>query len=113
MSIYLNCPYAQKHVAKQHGARWDTARKQWYFHGDVLPDGLKQFTAQTQNSVKLGGQLWEECERCGAEPSYMQPGGHLCARCAQSDRPRIDTSCPAPYSRGIGQGFGSTEDGDL
>lgn len=31
---------------------------------------------------RLGAQLWEPCERCGNEPSYMQPNGHLCERCA-------------------------------
>lgn len=37
----------------------------------------------------LGGQLWEPCDRCGSEPSYMQSGGHLCAKCAHGDHPRI------------------------
>lgn len=27
-------------------------------------------------------QLWEPCERCGKEPSYVTPRGHLCERCA-------------------------------
>ena len=31
--------------------------------------------------VSLGAQLWEPCDRCGASPSYMQPNGHLCAKC--------------------------------
>lgn len=39
--------------------------------------------------VSLGAQLWEPCKRCGTEPSYAQPGGHLCAKCAQTDHPRI------------------------
>lgn len=32
------------------------------------------------------GQLWEPCERCGEEPSYMTGEGHLCMRCAQMGR---------------------------
>lgn len=28
----------------------------------------------------VGAQLWEPCERCGSEPSYATPCGHLCAR---------------------------------
>jgi len=42
----------------------------------------------------LGAQLWEPCERCGNEPSYAQPGGHLCAKCAAIDHPRISTRVP-------------------
>src|SRR5574343_308857 len=30
MRINLNCPYAEKDIAKSLGARWDTARKVWY-----------------------------------------------------------------------------------
>jgi hypothetical protein len=26
-------------------------------------------------------QLWEDCERCGQQPSYITPTGHLCDRC--------------------------------
>jgi len=26
-------------------------------------------------------QLWEPCEKCGTEPSYMTPRGHLCSKC--------------------------------
>lgn len=40
-------------------------------------------------TVSLGAQLWEPCDRCGAEPSYEQPGGHLCRRCATSAHPRV------------------------
>jgi len=30
MRINLNCPYAEKDLAKSLGARWDIARKVWY-----------------------------------------------------------------------------------
>jgi hypothetical protein len=34
-------------------------------------------------AFSLGAQLWEPCERCGSEPSYDQPSGHLCDSCAR------------------------------
>lgn len=52
----------------------------------------------TTPGVKLGGQLFEPCERCGTEPSYMQPGGHLCKRCAQDDHPKLDAARVPYYS---------------
>lgn len=36
---------------------------------------------------KMDGQLWEECERCGAEPIYMPL--HLCAKCWPTARNSI------------------------
>jgi len=61
---------------------------------------------------KKTGQLWEECPQCGREPIYMPL--HLCAHCWPKNpvTPKIDLSCAEPYRRGIGQGFGATEDGD-
>lgn len=57
------------------------------------------------------GQLWEPCEQCGREPIYMPL--YLCEHCWPKTpvQPKIDTYCAEPYRRGIGQGFGSTEDG--
>lgn len=62
---------------------------------------------------KKTGQLWEECPKCGREPVYMPL--HLCDHCWPKGpvTPRIDTSCREPYRRGIGQGFGPGEDGDV
>ncbi len=59
------------------------------------------------------GQLWEECPNCGREPIYMPL--HLCDHCWPKTpaHPVIDTTCPEPYRRGIGQGFGPGEDGDI
>jgi hypothetical protein len=60
----------------------------------------------------MNGQLWQECF-CGTEP--------VCASCEKCKKhctcgkpvqPKISTECAEPYRRGIGQGFGSTEDGD-
>ena len=64
-----------------------------------------------ESGPKKSGQLWEECPQCGREPIYMPL--HLCDHCWPRGpvTPRIDTTCREPYRRGIGQGFGSTEDG--
>lgn len=66
-----------------------------------------------QAGPKKTGQLWEECPRCGREPVYMPL--HLCDHCWPKTpvQPVIDTTCREPYCRGIGQGFGTTEDGDF
>ena len=48
-----------------------------------------QLRMDLASGVSLGAQLWEPCCKCGAEPSYAQPGGHLCSKCAQTDHPRI------------------------
>lgn len=61
MNIYLNCPYSQKDIAKQHGARWDAARKQWFFAGDALPEPLKQFA----NPPSKNGRAFYRCPSCG------------------------------------------------
>jgi len=34
-----------------------------------------------------------------------------CCTCGKTEKTKIDATCPEPYRRGIGQGFGSTEDG--
>jgi hypothetical protein len=36
-----------------------------------------QLRMDPASGVSLGAQLWEPCCKCGAEPSYAQPGGHL------------------------------------
>jgi len=75
------------------------------------PEG--QQPQQQQTGPKKTGQLWEECPQCGNEPIYMPL--HLCDSCWPKHpvTPKIDTSCREPYRRGIGQGFGSGEDGDF
>jgi len=67
--------------------------------------------SSVQAGPKKTGQLWEPCPKCGQEPVYMPL--HLCDNCwpKTAPTPRIDTACREPYRRGIGQGFGSTEDG--
>lgn len=60
----------------------------------------------------MNGQLWEPCF-CGTEPvcaSCMKCENHC--TCGKPEGHRIDTTCREPYRRGIGQGFGDTEDGD-
>jgi len=60
----------------------------------------------------MNGQLWEPCF-CGTEPVCS-----MCMNCEKhcncgkpKTQHKIDTTCPEPYRRGIGQGFGDTEDG--
>lgn len=60
MKTYLNVLYAKKETAKSHGARWDSQRKQWYYAGDVLPDGLKQFVTTSASSRRFC-----RCPSCG------------------------------------------------
>ncbi len=60
----------------------------------------------------MNGQLWQECS-CGKEPVCCDC--EKCARhcrCGNPQEHKIDVTCPEPYRRGIGQGFGPTEDGD-
>ena len=33
MKTYLNVPYAEKEIAKAHGARWDAVTKKWFVWG--------------------------------------------------------------------------------
>lgn len=66
------CAYHRVHTQDQHD-------------GEVSPK------PGTVRGPSLGAQLWEECDRCSAEPSYARPNGHLCARCigGGEDHPRI------------------------
>lgn len=53
MKTYLNVPYAQKEIAKTHGARWDSARKQWFYDGASLPEGLVCFNNQKTETTQI------------------------------------------------------------
>lgn len=60
------------------------------------------------------GQLWQEC-RCGQEPvcSVCEKCSKHCHCGSRKQEPeKIDTTPAEPYRRGIGQGFGPTEDGE-
>lgn len=35
----------------------------------------------TPSRVMSVTQLWEPCDKCGAEPSYQTASGHLCKNC--------------------------------
>lgn len=61
----------------------------------------------------MKGQLWQQC-RCGTEP--------VCCDCERCERhcncnrgyeKYIPGHCSEPYRKGIGQGFGETEDGQI
>ena len=80
MNIYLNCPYSQKDTAKQHGARWDAARKQWFFAGDVLPEPLKQFSLAHNRTMTLRCGCGNT-GRAGAYPFSTLPGSGRCDDC--------------------------------
>ena len=61
----------------------------------------------------MNGQLWQEC-RCGTEPVCCdcERCNRHC-RCAVAElRPPISAPAPDEYRRGIGAGFGATDDGD-
>jgi len=61
----------------------------------------------------MPGQLWQEC-RCGIEPVCVDcEGCNRHCRCGKPSNEPIDTTVAEPYRRGIGQGFGSTEDGEV
>jgi hypothetical protein len=58
-------------------------------------------------------QLWQECDRCGGEPVHASELCDNCCGCTRNEpNEKIDNTCLEPYRRGIGQGFGSTEDGE-
>lgn len=45
---YLSVPYAEKEIAKKHGAKWDSIKKKWYVPADKeLPDGLKKYATDS------------------------------------------------------------------
>lgn len=80
MNIYLNCPYSQKNIAKQNGARWDAGRKQWFFAGDALPEPLKQFSLAHNRTMTLRCR----CGNTGTAGSYpfsTLPGSGRCDDC--------------------------------
>ena len=61
----------------------------------------------------MTGQLWQKCS-CGTEPVCCD-----CERCKKHcscgspARPGTTGPVTEPYRRGIGQGFGPTDDGDI
>ena len=72
---------------------------------------LKQRSTRT-GGANMNGQLWQEC-RCGTEPVCCDC--EKCqkhCKCGKPQTPKIDSSPAEPYRRGIGQGFGPSEDGD-
>ena len=76
---------------------------QW---GETLEQAIEK-----KSGNHMSGQLWEPCF-CGTEP--------VCSACMNCQdhctcgKPKEKSIIPPfePYRKGIGQGFGSTEDGD-
>ena len=73
-------------------------------------------TTTTQNPGRKTGwgangkRYDEECDRCHRE-STLDNDSSLCESCFGRTQP-VRPQVAEPYRRGIGQGFGSTEDGD-
>lgn len=54
---YLNVPYNQRELAKQHGAKWNPDKKQWYLPPGVeLADEIKHFSPDYKAPPKQGIQ---------------------------------------------------------
>jgi hypothetical protein len=71
-----------------------------------------QITSQNRGGGGMKGQLWQECY-CGTEPvcSVCEKCRKHCT-CGKPEQHIIDTTPMEPYRRGIGQGFGATDDGE-
>lgn len=67
--------YTAKHIVKMHLAM---RRMQWLMADEANNRALHVATLP-ESKLQKGGQLWEPCERCGAEPVYMPL--HLCDKC--------------------------------
>lgn len=81
---YLNCPYAEKEACKRLGGRWDANRKQWYYEGAELPEGLKKYTGSPQSSNPVqSGPRYLRCRSCG-QSGYT--GGYPFSTLASSGR---------------------------
>jgi hypothetical protein len=58
MILYLDVPYAEKDLAKSHGARWDPTRKRWYtFDTADLRPLLKWVPEHLKKPVNGGSKL--------------------------------------------------------
>lgn len=48
---YLNVPYAERELAKKHGAKWDPDKKKWYLPAGVeIADEIKHFSPDHKSS---------------------------------------------------------------
>lgn len=80
MSIYLTVRYEQKDTAKAAGARWDAARKQWFFPGDELPETLRRFHLASNPAMVLRCRCGNT-GRAGDYPFSTLPGSGRCDDC--------------------------------
>jgi len=54
LRINLNVPYAEKDLAKQRGAKWDSARKTWYVENNLNEEhNLRMFLQWAPERLKL------------------------------------------------------------
>lgn len=61
------------------------------------------------------GVRWdEECSRCG-RCTEIDNNTELCEKCQTPKNlvPKIDVVATDPYRRGIGEGFGNSDDGEV
>lgn len=81
--VNLRVPYADKELAKQHGARFDPAQKVWYVHGEV-PAALQRYLGAPM--AEWNGEeypvLWSGTTRSGdkmakLKTSYGEKWVHL------------------------------------
>lgn len=50
---YLNVPYAERELAKKHGAKWNPDKKQWYLPAGVeMADEIKHFSPDYKPSLE-------------------------------------------------------------
>ena len=105
------CPRCGQFISTGDEIEWERGKKARHVECPNL-SAIAIQEGEVGGGPEKTGQLWESC-RCGQEPVYMPL--MLCDRCWPTGPvvPQIDTTCPEPYRRGIGQGFGATEDGDF
>lgn len=63
--VYMNCPYSEKEDCKRLGGRWDGSRKQWFYEGAELPEGLKKYTGSAPAKPASTGPRFLRCRACG------------------------------------------------
>src|SRR3990167_6279805 len=70
-----------------------------------------KITTQKSTWGNHGIRYDEDCDSCG-RCSEVDNNSGRCQRCHREPEKTVNI-CAEPYRRGIGQGFGSTEDGNI
>mgnify|MGYP001560393324 FL=1 len=107
-------------VESTDGEKWTGCFNGKNYNGSIYVRGLKIYLSNVKSVTPVSGSSdWggagirydEGCDNCGNCGEVDNNSG-CCRRCHGST-PKISQACAAPYQRGIGQGFGATEDGDI